>query len=90
MVRQIHELVLLHGTEEVDKQAFLQVVDLEDPDSAADLLNRHLIGAALRAGGTPSDLHEYVLEVYEPASGGRRGDLLLRWALPYGIQEVGQ
>lgn len=86
MVRKIHELVLLHGSDEVDRQSFLAAIDLEDVVSAENLLNRHLIGAAVRTGATDATLHEYVIEVYEPAEGKRRGDLLLRWALPYGVE----
>ncbi len=85
MVRKVYELRFFHGTEALSKQQIMAVLDLDDdPDGAEALLNGHLFGAVVRAGGSRRSQHEFTLEVWAPPREGssRPSNPEVRWALP--------
>lgn len=62
---------------------FLSSVDLEDGTATADTLNRHLLGAVLRANAHRRDAHRFHLEFRAIDGDGKgRGPVLFRWAMP--------
>ena len=68
-----------------DQDAFLAAVDLTDLAAAGALLDRHLTGAALRAGAELADIHLYRLDArHVNDHGAGYGDVVFRWALPVG------
>lgn len=80
MPPQIFELWFFHGEGRAEKQTIAAVLDLHDPDGVADLLNRHLLAACIRAGGDRLSAHEWMVEVW--TLGERNKEFLLRWAFP--------
>lgn len=84
MVRKVYELRFFHGTEPLSKQQIMAVLDLDDdPDGAEALLNGHLYGAVVRAGGSQRSQHEFTVEVWRPANDPSRATQPeVRWALP--------
>lgn len=81
MTRTVYELRFWHGDQLVDRQTINAVLDLDDPDATEHLLNGHLLGAAIRAGGDRTTAHEFVVEVWSLVGNPRRPET--RWALPY-------
>lgn len=58
-------------------------LDQSAAETTADLLTRHLRGAALRDGAHDADIHLYHLEVRDiDANGEPAGQVLFRWVLP--------
>ncbi|WP_328344744.1 hypothetical protein [Micromonospora sp. NBC_00421] len=86
MASKIYEITVYKDRREVrDMQPFLTSVDLEDGDTTADTLNRHLLGAVLRANAHRSDVHRFHLEARDVDRDGKgRGSVLWRWAMPAG------
>lgn len=84
MASKIYEIQVFKDRREVrDMQTFLSNVDLEDGAATADSLNRHLVGAVLRANAHRSDAHRFHLEFRDiDADGKGRGPVLFRWAMP--------
>lgn len=65
-----------------DGATFLAGLALDDREAAADLLNRHLYGAALRDGGTRPELHRYHLQIRPVDSDGNGYGRPLIWRVP--------
>lgn len=85
MVRKVYELRFFHGDQELPKRQIMAVLDLDDdPEGAELLLNGHLFGAVVRAGGNRGSQHEFTLEVWPPLREGssRPSQPEVRWALP--------
>jgi hypothetical protein len=76
----VYELWFWRGDVKVDRQTIAAVLDLHDPDGTADLLNRHLLAAAIRDGGDRLSAHEWLVEVW--TLGDRNKEMWLRWAFP--------
>ncbi|GAA1680883.1 hypothetical protein GCM10009765_32570 [Fodinicola feengrottensis] len=67
--------------DEIDK--FVNMLDVADRDQLAELLERHLLAAADRAGAPRRDAHLYSLEIRDVDSqGSAYGKPLFQWALP--------
>lgn len=81
MVEMVHELRFFHGAVELERHRIRAVLDLDDPQQTRDLLERHLFGAVVRAGGGRLTQHEYTVQVHHPDDGDDVQPLT-RWALP--------
>ncbi|MER7166746.1 hypothetical protein ABT336_11880 [Micromonospora sp. NPDC000207] len=63
--------------------AFLDGLDLDDADGTNDTLDRHVLGAALRAGANRREIHQFHLELRAIDGDGKgRGPVLFRWVPP--------
>lgn len=84
MASKIYEIrIFKDGREARGMDPFLTSVDLEDGAATADTLNRHLLGAVLRANAHRNDAHRFHLEFRDIDDGGKgRGPVLFRWAMP--------
>lgn len=82
MVRQVYEVRVRYGGQELAGEKFMTVIDLEgNADATADLLNRHLLGAVARNGGTARNQHMYTLDIH-PVGAKESAAPVARWALP--------
>ncbi len=81
MTSTVYELWFFHGEHRIDRQVIAATLDLDDADSAEDLLTRHLMAAVIRNGGDRTTAHEYLLEVWPVGVKGRQPEV--RWALPF-------
>lgn len=84
MVSKIYEIrVLKDGREVRDMPAFLDSIDLDDGDRTRDTLNRHVLGAALRAGAHRREIHRFHLEFRAIDGDGKgRGPVMFRHVPP--------
>lgn len=84
LAAQIFEIKLYREGREVrGSNPYLTGLDLEAADVTTPLLNGHLLGAVLRAGGRREEAHLYHLEARQVDRYGKgAGQVLFRWALP--------
>lgn len=88
MASKLFEIKVFRKEREVDGvNPFVTGLDLDNAEVTYNRLNRHLIGAALRAGGTRSDLHEFHLEFREMDGHGKPSGTRRIWVHPV-VEEV--
>lgn len=91
MPPKIYEIKVFRDGRELrdsDINPFLTGLDLTDAEVTADLLNRHLHGAARRSGARQDEIHLFHMEIRDVNHEGRgMGRPLFRWVLPAAPEE---